>query len=114
MHMGWEGGNADEKDREGHVRNLWGCLCELACACQQCCGSRDVTMLNPICRVFLHLRQNISHYFRRIVGSLFRSRDVDGDIAELWPAEGVVHVIFAKVVFREIGDVCLLDVWNVR
>ena len=38
---------------------------------------------------------------------------INGDVAQLWPAEGVVHVVLAEVVLRQICDVGLLDVRNV-
>lgn len=46
-------------------------------------------------------------------GSIERATHIDGDIAELRPAHGMVHVVFAKVVFGQVGDVGLLDMGNV-
>jgi len=39
---------------------------------------------------------------------------VDGHIAQLRPAKGMVHVIFAEVVLGQVGDIGLLDLGNVR
>jgi len=36
-----------------------------------------------------------------------------GDVAQLWPAKLVVHVVLAKVVFGQVGDVGRLDMRNV-
>jgi hypothetical protein len=42
------------------------------------------------------------------------STHIHGNIAQLRPAQGVVEVVFAKVVFREVRDVGLLHMRNVR
>ena len=38
---------------------------------------------------------------------------IDGDVAELWPAQSMVHVVLAEVIFWQVRDVRLLDVRNV-
>lgn len=38
---------------------------------------------------------------------------IDCHVAQLRPAEGMVHVIFAKVVFGQVRDVRLLDVRDI-
>jgi hypothetical protein len=38
---------------------------------------------------------------------------IHGDVAQLWPAKLVVHVVLAKVVFGQIGNVGRLDMRNV-
>jgi len=91
-----------------------------------------VAVLDAVCGVFLHFRQDVADDLWRIVGGFLRSRylrafvlsgvSVDvlvqtyiyGDVAELGPAEGMVEVVFAEVVLGEVGDVGLLDVRNVR
>jgi hypothetical protein len=40
--------------------------------------------------------------------------DIDRDVAQLRPAQGMVHVILAKVVFGQVRDVGLLDVGDIR
>ena len=45
--------------------------------------------------------------------SIVGATHIDGDVAELRPAHGMVHVVFAKVVFWQVGDVGLLDMRNV-
>ena len=72
-----------------------------------------MSMRHPIRGLLLHLRQHIAHDARRIVGALWRTRDVDGDEGELGPGERVVEVVFHKVVFGEVGDVGVLDVRDV-
>lgn len=44
-----------------------------------------------------------------------RSRQtyVYGYVAQLWPAQGMVHVVFAKVVFGQVRNVRLLDVRDI-
>jgi hypothetical protein len=86
-----------------------------------------VTMLYSIRGILLHLREDIAHNLGCIVGSLLRSRClvsasdyihqfqlgtayVDSNITQLWPAESMVHVVFAEVVFGQVCDVCVLNV----
>lgn len=38
---------------------------------------------------------------------------INSDVAELWPAQRMIEVVFAKVVLGEVRYVCLLDVWYV-
>lgn len=75
--------------------------------------TRDMSMRHPVRGLLLHLRQHIAHDARGIVGRLGRTRDVDGDEGELWPGEGVVEVVFHKVVFGQVGDVGVLHVRDV-
>jgi hypothetical protein len=96
-------------------------------------------MLNSIAGLLLHLRENIADNLGWVVGCLLRARyletkkktkyeqeryiervisigkatHIDGDVAELRPAHSMVHVVFAKVVFRQVGDVGLLDMRDV-
>ena len=47
-------------------------------------------------------------------GSSFaQGTHIYGDVAQLWPAKLVVHVVLAKVVFGQVGDVGRLDMRNV-
>lgn len=39
---------------------------------------------------------------------------VNSNIAELWPAEGMVEVVFAEVVLWQVSDVGLLNMRDVR
>ena len=39
---------------------------------------------------------------------------VNSDITQLRPAHGVVHVVLAEVVLRQVGNICLLDMGYVR
>jgi hypothetical protein len=102
----------------------------------------DVTVWHTITGLLLHLCENIADnlgwvvrcllragylerekkkiYERFVFSSRQRSRvrlekatHIDGDIAELRPAHGMVHVVFAKVVFGQVGNVGLLDMGNV-
>lgn len=54
----------------------------------------DVPMLYAIDRLFLHFRKHIADDFGRVIGRLLRSRDIDGDVGELGPGQGVVEVVF--------------------
>jgi hypothetical protein len=45
--------------------------------------------------------------------SSFKSTYVNSDVAQLWPAKLVVHVVLAEVVLGQVGDVRRLDVRNV-
>lgn len=81
----------------------------------------DMTMLQSIRRLLLHLRQNIPHHLRILAGDITRHAGPgttalitilgpdDGDEAQLGPCQGVVEVVFQKVVFGEVGDVAGLD-----
>lgn len=80
--------------------------------------TRNMSMSNPIRRLLFHLRKDISHYFRIIISCSIQSISpllvsVLGpdhrDETELWPGEGVVEVVFQKVVLGKIGDVAGLD-----
>ena len=95
-------------------------------------------MLNSIAGLLLHLCENVADNLGWVVRCLLRARNleirrkesmskevyrksrsigeathIDGDIAELRPAHGMVHVVFAKVIFGEVGDVGLLDMRDV-
>lgn len=39
---------------------------------------------------------------------------IDSDITKLGPAHSMVHVVFAEVIFGQIRNVGLLNMWNVR
>jgi hypothetical protein len=70
-----------------------------------------MTMRNTIRRLLLHFREYIPHDFGVIIvdssgPAVFGvSRSHDGHEAELGPCQGVVEVIFQKVVFGQVGDV---------
>lgn len=71
--------------------------------------ARNVPVLHAVRRFFLHLGQHVADDFRVVVGPLARTRDVDGDEAELRPGEGVVEVVLEEVVFRQVLQVGVLD-----
>lgn len=102
----------------------------------------NVTVRNTITGLLFHLCENVADDLGWVVGCLLRARylerkatcmsnlffllaeclnmysiggatHIDGDVAELRPAHGMVHVVFAKVVFWQVGDVGLLDMRNV-
>ena len=91
-----------------------------------------MAVLDAILRVLLHLSEHIADDLGRIVGCLlgsrylyeyvrFASTDAPGahstyihcDVAQLWPAKLVVHVVLAKVVFGQVRDVGRLDMRDV-
>lgn len=70
-------------------------------------------MRNTVGRLFLHFRKYVSHDFGVVIVHLPStgfgvSRSHDGHEAELRPCEGVVEVVFEKVVFGKVGDVACL------
>lgn len=69
----------------------------------------NVTMLHAVRRLLLHLGEDIADDLGVLVGVLLGARDVDGDVAELGPGEGVVEVVFEEVVFGEVLEVRVLD-----
>lgn len=75
--------------------------------------TRNMTMRNTIRRLLLHFRKHIAHDFGVVVvhlpSTVFGgSRSHDGHEAELRPCQGVVEVVFEKVVFGQVGDVACL------
>lgn len=78
--------------------------------CAHHAETRNVPVLNAICRLLLHLGEDIAHNLRGVGVGV---REVDGDVGELWPRERVVEVVFEEVVFGEVGDVGELDVGEV-
>jgi len=92
----------------------------------------DVTVLHAVLRILLHLRKYVAYDLGCIVWCLLGSRDlqgrsaiaclsfhrsgntyIDSNVAQLWPAKLVVHIVFAEVVLGQIGDVRRLDMRNV-
>lgn len=90
-----------------------------------------MAVLNAVSRVLLHFREHVADDLGRIVWRLLWPRDlppgqrespkatsalsyVHRHIAELRPAQSMVHVVFAEVVLRQVRDVRLLDVRDVR
>jgi len=66
----------------------------------------DVAVLNAVGWVFFHLGKHVADDF----GVFLRLGGADdGDKGELRPGEGVVEVVFEKVVFGEVCDVAGLD-----
>ena len=45
--------------------------------------------------------------------SSFKSTYINSDVAQLWPAKLVVHVVLAEVILGKVGDVRRLDMRNV-
>lgn len=91
-----------------------------------------MAVLDAVLRVLLHLCEDVADNLGRIVGCLHGPRylgkyvrlnhdaishthgtHIYGDVAQLWPAKLVVHVVLAKVVFGQVGDVGRLDMRNV-
>lgn len=54
-------------------------------------------VLHPIRGILLHLGQDIADYARVVIGCLLGPRDIDGNVGELGPAEGMVEVVFHEV-----------------
>lgn len=75
--------------------------------------TRDVAVLDPIGGLLLHLGEDIADDFGGVVGGFLGAGDVDGDVGELRPRQGVVQVVFAEVVFRQVRDVRRLHVRDV-
>lgn len=82
--------------------------------------ARDMSMWNPIRGFLLHLSEDIAHH----LGIFFRSPAADaagfmlsiavfgphdGDEAQLRPCQGMVEVVFQKVVLGQVGNVAGLD-----
>lgn len=68
-----------------------------------------MSMRDPIRRVLLHLGEYVAHNLGILVGPLARPRHIHGDVAQLWPREGMVEVVFQEVVFGEVLEVGVLD-----
>ena len=60
-------------------------------------------MLHAIRRLLFHFREDIANNLGGIIGSALGAGDIDGDVGEGGPGEGVVEVVFKEVVFGEIG-----------
>jgi hypothetical protein len=56
----------------------------------------DVPVLDAVRRVFLHLGEDVADDARWVVGGLLGAGDVDGDVGELGPREGMVEVVLGK------------------
>lgn len=86
-------------------------------------NTRNMPMLQPIRRLLLHLRKHIPHHLGILAGQITAPlcvcgpgvlgipvpRAHDGYEAELRPGEGMIEVVFQKVVFGEVGYVAGLD-----
>lgn len=72
-----------------------------------------MAMRDPIRRFFLHLGKDVPHDPRWIVHRFGRAGDIDCNIRELRPREGVVEVVFEEVVFGKVSEVRGLNVRNV-
>jgi hypothetical protein len=53
--------------------------------------------MHPIRGILLHLGQDIADYARVVIGCLLGPRDIDGNVGELGPAEGMVEVVFHEI-----------------
>jgi hypothetical protein len=62
----------------------------------------DVAVWHSIRRIFLHLCEHISDDAWVVVGGFLGARDVDCNVGELGPGEGVVEVIFHKITERSV------------
>lgn len=57
----------------------------------------DMTMLDSIGGILLHLRKHVSDDTGVVIRRLLWTGDIDGDVGELWPGEGMVEVVLHKV-----------------
>lgn len=73
----------------------------------------DVPVLHAVDGLLLHLREDVADDLGGVVGGAGRAGDVDGDVGELRPGEGVVEVVLEEVVLRQVGDVGGLHVRDV-
>ncbi|CCF39668.1 hypothetical protein CH063_10438 [Colletotrichum higginsianum] len=63
---------------------------------------------NAVGGLLLHLGQDVADNLGVVVGGALRARDIDGDIAELGPREGVVEVVLEEVVLGQVLEVGVL------
>lgn len=56
-----------------------------------------MAVLNPIRGIFLHLCEYVADDARVVIGGFGGPRNVDGDVGELGPGEGVVEVVFHEI-----------------
>ena len=92
---------------------------QLFCQAQPPMGAHDTQTSDMSMRgigwLLIHFCQDVAHYSGDGIGVVgIRPPHVNGDIGELWPREGMVEVVFAKVVLRQVGDICCLHVGDVR
>jgi len=73
----------------------------------------DVPVLHAVDGLLLHLRARCAAWVGGGVGGGGGGVDVDGDVGELRPGEGVVEVVLQEVVLRQVGDVGGLHVGDV-
>ena len=71
-------------------------------------------MRNAVHWFFFHLGQDIANDLRGFIRTSLKSGSVNGDIGELWPRKSVIKIVFQKIVFGKIGDVCRLNMGNIR
>jgi len=64
-----------------------------------------MAMLNSVGGFLLHLCENISDNLWRFAGRARGVGEVNSNVGKLWPGQGVVEVVLAKVVFWKIRDV---------
>ena len=57
----------------------------------------DVTMLYAIRRILLHFGEYIADNAGVVVGGFLGTGDVDGDVGELGPGEGVVEIVLHEI-----------------
>lgn len=69
----------------------------------------DVAVLDAVGGLLLHLGEHVADDLGVVVGGLLGARDVDGDVAELRPREGVVEVVLHEVVLWQVLEVRMLD-----
>lgn len=66
-------------------------------------------MLDAVGGLLLHLGQDIADDLGVVVGRLLGARDIDGDVGQLGPRQGVVQVVLHKVVLGQVLEVGVLD-----
>jgi hypothetical protein len=74
----------------------------------------DVPVLHAVGRFFLHLSEDISDDLGRLIWVLGRVAQVHGYVRELRPRKCMVEVVLEEVVLRQVRDVGLLNMRNVR
>lgn len=109
-------GKGGEKEKEEKKRKLTTHAHQLLGQAEASMGphhaqARDVAVLNAVGGLLFHLGEHVADDFGGGAGA--GGGDVEGDVGEGGPGEGMVEVVFKEVVFGQVGDVGLLDVGDV-
>lgn len=68
----------------------------------------NVTVLNAVGGLLLHLSEHIADDFGVVVGRLLGAGDVDGNEAQLRPRKSMVEVVLEEVVLGQVLEICML------